>query len=1137
MKQINRQWWYSPSDLILFLESPFATWMDRYDRECSAHGIQADPPDEMAELLQSKGIEHEQEFLGKLKESGYQTIEIDSQLPMEQCLAETLHAMKAGTPIIYQGMIAHPPFFGYTDFMVKVSGSSKFGDYQYEVWDTKLSKKAKPYFIIQLCCYSEILTTVQQATPEKFSVVLGNNNQPFFKVSEFFPFYKQVKGQFLSQQSGFDSTKSYDPADFNSWGRWSNYAESELLRRDHLSKVARITRHQIRKLNDHGIGTMTELANSCEERIPKMSVDTLQKLKAQARIQRKSEIAISESNSEIEPPPATKLLPHDSDLPMGLETLPPRSNDDIFFDIEGYPLIEGGLEYLWGACYFDEDGSVKFRDFWAHDSTQEKEAFTSFISWVHGLYRDNPNLHIYHYGHYEIAVCRRLMGRYGVCEKEVDDLLRNGIFVDLYSVFRQAFLLGEPRYSIKNVEHLYRGKRSGEVSKGDESIVQYELWRVHPDGETWETSKILKDIRDYNEDDCQSLIGLVNWLSNQQRLHGIEYQPLESRRATLDETILDENTQLQNKILTLSEKKGALGLSREAEVYETLAWLVDFYRRENKPIWWRKFDRMASDLEELAEDHDCLTQCQRSSKPGFKKKPRSRNFIYEYSYDLLQQYRNKPPQSYYLHGFENKKVTYEDIDTKNGFIQLSAEEEPPQEITLIPDENIRTKILEDSLLETIKSFVVNPDGHPALQDFLFKKTPHLEVHQRGTPILAGSSSDKLRMIVEKVSQLKNSYLFIQGPPGTGKTYTAVRIIAALLQKKLKIGISSNSHKAITHLLHQVALHCKEILLEASFVCTDKTAIALKKVGIKISGNANLGGEVKPACVIGTTAWGFARPELAGQFDFLFIDEAGQVSLAHMIAMIASTKNLVLLGDQMQLRQPIQGSHPGRSGESLLDYLLDGKPTIGEEMGIFLDRSYRMHPLINDFISKGVYEGQLQAAPGNENQKIVSPLPNGVKPAGISFLPVNHLGNTQASIEEQEVIGALCNELIGRDFQRKDKSVKPIGYDDILVVAPYNHQVNELSKALGAKARVGTIDKFQGQEAPIVIISMCTSNANETPRGIGFIFEKNRINVAISRAQGLVIVVGNPNIMNANAKTLDEMRLVSFFCSVIEVARA
>ncbi len=814
---------------------------------------------------------------------------------------------------------------------------------------------------------------------------------------------------------------------------------------------------------------------------------------------------------------------------------------DVFFDIEGDPLLEGGLEYLWGVTYFDENSVRQYKDFWAHDHEQEKDAFKNFIEWVYARWTKDPSMHIYHYASYEITACRKLMGRHGIYENEVDQLLRNEVFVDLYKIIKGCLLLGEPRYSIKNVEHLYRPKRATEVASGGDSVVVYESWRESPDGDTWQTSKILNDIREYNIDDCNSTQELVEWLRLRQSEMNIPYLGKTERVEPELKNAIDERVRLCDRLLIKASALHALE-PQEARVTTLLAWSLEFHRRELKPVFWRLFDRLSLTGDELLDDIDCLAYCHRTTKPGHKPTPKARHLAYEYAFDINQEFKNAN-KNYYVHGKEttdgkNIKVTHIEEDSRidEGYIVLQMKDELQETIHLIPDEYISPSPIPEAITRQVEAFEQGLLDDCALLDFLRKSIPRINGHQKGLPI-APSHYPQLRLqqIINAVIYLDNSYLTIQGPPGAGKTYTGKHVIAELLKLGKKIGICSNSHKAINNLLISTAEYCQKEGIGAYFACTSDTDTKLNELGVDIIENKSIVSILQPACVIGTTAWGFAREDLADTFDYLFIDEAGQVSLANLIAISQSTKNIILLGDQMQLGQPSQGSHPEESGLSILDYLLHTTPTIPENMGIFLGTTYRMHSAVNQFISNAVYEGKLEAALENDRQCIKVP-PNYQGPlskeAGIITVPVDHEGNTQASDEEVEQIVLLAHQLLGRVFIPKNGVERPITWDDMLFVAPYNHQVNKLKAALPTNAKVGSVDKFQGQEAPVVFLSMCASNATESPRGLSFLFDKNRLNVAISRAQSLVVVVYSPALLEVSPNNIEQLSQINLFCQLV-----
>lgn len=1130
---------FSPSDIVSYTRSPFITWMNRWALEDESVKALKDSPDAMLNHLAEKGYDHEDAFFTYLKSQYQNVVKIDDKnLTEDEQVEATLCAMKGGADVIFQARLTLGNFAGFADFLVKVNTPSSLGDYSYEPWDTKLAKNTKVYFLLQLCCYAEMLEAIQGVLPKHVTVVLGNNEKESFLTTDYFDYYQCTKASFLEQQQHFAVAQQPDPFLHSDVGDWSGYVDTLRVERDHLSQVATITQNQIKKLNSAGIYTMTGLASSTLTSITGIHSDVLARLIAQADIQVRSK------GSAV---PLFKVLPHNPADKRGLALLPPSSPLDVFFDIEGYPLDEGGLEYLWGNTYFDEEGQRTFKDFWAHNPEQEKQCFIDFINWVYDRWQRDPTMHIYHYASYEITACRKLMNRYGVCEHEVDALLRNEVFVDLYKVVRGGILLGDVRYSIKNVEHLYRGKRETEVGNGGDSVVVYEHWRTlnaaGKEGDTWQISKILHDIRLYNIDDCDSTQELVDWLREQQLQHSIAY----CGKTDVEEIELSEEvtqrTKMRDELLRRAENL-KVNYPEQATLNENLAYMLEFYRREDKPVYWRLFDRLGAEPQELLDDLDCLAMCIRTSRAAFAP-PRARSAkVYEYRFDIEQEFKGKSKKFFVL-GEETPKgkpLTVEFVSNESslqdGLIAVKSTQELPTEVTLIPDEIISSKIMEQALDEIVASFLKGDlfEQNNAAMAFLSRSLPKIRHIKQGEPIVTShDATESMQQIIEAVKGLDNSYLPIQGPPGTGKSYTAKHIIAELVKDGKKVGISSNSHKAINHLLISTAQHCLDNNIEASFACTSDTDSELLELGITVTKNSDIAKLVVPSVVVGTTVWGFAREDVANEFDYLFIDEAGQVSIANLIAMSRAARNIVLLGDQMQLGQPKQGTHPKESGLFILDYLLQDTPTIDDARGIFLDTTYRMHSSVNQFISKHIYGGKLRSDVSTDKRFI--DVPAGYQglldqPHGIFFAPVEHEGNTQASDEEIVEIIKLSNEMLGRTYHTGDEgTVKKITLDDVLYVAPYNHQVTKLKQALGSRAKVGTVDKFQGQEAAIVFVSMCTSDASDSPRGVDFVFDKHRINVAISRAKCMVVVVGNPNLISTKVSTPVQAKKVNLFSAI------
>jgi predicted RecB family nuclease len=1110
---------YSPSDLITFMDSPFDSWAERYSKEYPSE-FEADPADEGLDILQKLGIKHETDFLNRLIETGKDVANI--QQKGEAGELDTIVAMRAGREIIYQGVLSQENFAGQSDFLFKVPGKSELGSYHYEAWDTKLSREVKPYFITQLCCYSEMLERIQGRLPDRCVVVLGNCEEESFLVRDFVYQYHQLKKAFLRFQSEFSKNVPPEECISGKYSRWNKLSEKMLEERDDLYRVANIRRTQITRLKAAGITTMTELAESSMFEADKISLQAFETLQRQARLQIKT-------NSE-------KKTSYELLTPLtgkGLALLPPASKLDAYFDMEGFPLIEDGLEYLFGVVHC-ENGIPKFSDWWAHDREQEKRAFEDFIDWVYARWLEDPGMHIYHYASYELTAMRKLAGRHSTRVDEVDNLLRNEVFVDLYQVVRQGLIIGEPSYSIKCVEHLFRGKRGGEVSTAGDSVIFYDRWREAPDGADWTSSQILKLIRDYNEVDCASTLDLAVWLRDKQSKAAIKYtgKPVGTPPKVPD---LSPQANLAQRMLLQAKSMPDDDARR---LHELLAHLLEFHKREDKPMWWRMFDRQKASTAELVEDLDCLAGLRRTLKKG---EPIRHSTCYEYSFDPDQDTKcEEGGDCLFVHDLNH--VVLESIDRKKGIACLAVgpgKPEPPSDVSIMRSESVSNKILAQSIFQQVARYESTGFLSPAIKNLLMKNEPQLSGRKSGELV---AKSSALAEVIDAIVRMQNTTLCLQGPPGTGKTYSGSRAIVELLRQGKRVGVTSNSHKAIENLLQdicEVAVKAK-VALRGMKIAGEEFEPKHKSVcvnfqQVKDSGTFYKSCDASDFNLLAGTAWFFSNEKSANLVTHLFVDEAGQVSLANCLAMAPCTNNIILLGDQMQLEQPVQGTHPAESGMSCLEYLLQGCATIPPNMGVFLDTSYRMHPALCKLISESVYDSRLRAGADCVNQVLLSePKSADGKNAGVIFLPVSHSGNSQCSEEEVDVIAELVRQLVGIDYHDEQKKKLQLRLEDILIVTPYNMQVRLIANRLPG-ARVASVDKFQGQEAPVVILSMCCSDGVSSPRGLDFLFSKNRLNVALSRARTMAFVVGNPNLVATQCNSVKQMKLLNFYCQIYEYA--
>lgn len=1106
MQRLNGTPVYSATDLNNFLECRRLSELEALVSRRLL--IRPADDDERSALIRRKGDEHEAAFLAALEASGVPVVRIPraarSIEAFRQAEAQTLDAMRSGVSVIYQATFFDGRFLGHADFLRRVERPSLLGTWSYEVIDTKLALETKPYFLIQLCNYSEHLERVTGIAPRFGYVVFGNGAERAFPIHQFSAYYRHVKAAFLDFVAAAGEREV--PLEYPHRRShcaicpWDGACRAQRLADDHLSLVASMRRDQIAKLEGAGIPTLAALGTADEMQRPfGMNPATFAKLRRQASLQLRGR----------REGPVYELLQHDAGAGFGM--LPPPDRGDLFFDMEGDPLYEPGrsLEYLFGVWAPAEH--PPFRAFWGLDRAREKTAFEAFVDYVLDRRKQFPAMHVYHYANYEKAALRRLAQEHATREDEVDDLLRAEVFIDLYASVRQAIAISEDSYSIKRFEKFYGLERSTATKRGDDSIVMFESWLLS------RNPAILEDIERYNEDDCRSTQLLRDWLLERRAeaiaLHGVPYDFREPKALPELPELPPERTPPAVDDLLLEA-------------------LLSYHRREQKPVWWAFFDR--------CDNVDDLLEFDREAIGGLSliedDEPRREKRSFVYSYRM-------PPQRYKLAAGDGvcdpathlpRTIgTILAIDDERGVLELKStmdRERARRLRAIVPGGPVNTDVQVAALYRLARAFAAGTLDRefPAASDILHARPPRLRGALPGMPIQPPTVD--AASVSSIVRALDSSYVFIQGPPGTGKTTVASAVIADLLQSGKRIGIVSTGHKAIHHLLHKVEESMR--LRGARFRGLYKHAsdkphsvfVSRQTLPCVESTHDNGDFEALDFDLAAGTAWLFSRPELCGAFDYLFVDEAGQISLADALAVAACASNVVLLGDPAQLAQVSQGSHPHGADRSVLAHLLLGEATIPPERGIFLDRSYRMHPDICHFISDTMYDGRLKAAPETANHRIESP---GLCGSGLRYAPIAHEGNAAESSEEAqyiaEQIGLLRTGVPDRE---------------IIVVTPYNAQRRLIERTLherGYQIAVGTVDKFQGQEADVVFYSMATSSGDDVPRDLDFLFEQNRLNVAVSRARALCVLVCSPRLLDVPCNTPAQMAMLNVLCSYVECA--
>jgi uncharacterized protein len=546
------------------------------------------------------------------------------------------------------------------------------------------------------------------------------------------------------------------------------------------------------------------------------------------------------------------------------------------------------------------------------------------------------------------------------------------------------------------------------------------------------------------------------------------------------------------------------------------------------------FDRSDMSTQELVDDLDCLGAMKRTSSPPL---PDKRSLVYQFSFDPDQDTKLEPGSSAFFAHDLKINTTISSMDRENGLVEIKlgpSRPIPPDHLSLIPNEYVSADAIAKSVYRYVEAWSRGQITSQAVDDLVRRKPPNVKGMNGGR--LVDPASDLIPQIIDVVERLDSSMLCIQGPPGCGKTFTSAAVIAALLKDGKRIGVTANGHKTIINLLEGVVEQADSLGLKDANIIkvggkSDEPAVISGKVNYVARNSGGLQAAGPGPVVIGGTAWMFCREEWEGNLDYLFVDEAGQFSLANAVGVGLSTKNLVLVGDQMQLAQPIQGSHPGECGLSALEYYLNGRATVPDNLGVFLDTTWRMHPDVSGFISEAIYENRVKSHPTASKHRVLLGDKSELikRETGISYLPVPHDGNSQCSMEEVDTIEQVVEELLASQVQDDDGSVRLLTLNDILIVAPYNMQVRRLSERLAKGAQIGSVDRFQGLEAHVVIISMSASSLEESPRGAEFLLSPNRINVAVSRAKSLAIVVSSPELLRHRCQTIKQMELVNLFC--------
>lgn len=1078
----------------------------------------------------------------------------------------TLALLRSGVDVVYQGTVFDGRFLGRPDFLVRE-------DDTYAVVDTKLARHAKVTALLQVAAYADQLTTAGIRVAPQVRLVLGDGSESRHAVADILPVYRERRARLervLDEHRAEEGPVTWGDARYLACGRCDVCAVHVTEHRDVLL-VAGMRTTQRARLAAAGVRTIDDLASSTGP-VAGLAERTLTVLRDQAAMQ----VAQEQRPRLAGDRPDVRAVVVATDA---LAALPAPDAGDIFFDFEGDPLWaergsgDWGLEYLFGVVEAGTDGEPgAFRPFWAHSRAEEKQALVDFLDYVTARRADHPAMHVYHYAPYEKTALGRLVGRHGVGEQQVDDLLRGGVLVDLYATVRQSIRVSQPSYSIKKLEPLYMGddQRSEALDNAADSIAQYALaCELRDAGRAEEHEAALDLIAEYNRYDCVSTLRLRDWLLERAAESGVT--PVATLPVAPDAAAPtsadDENREeaIAAEALELLHAAGDAPRDERTPDEQGLALLaaaLGYHRRENKPFWWEHFDRLTVPPDEWAQTRDVLVAESASVSRDWFKEGTQRSLRRELTLvgelavgstlgagsSVWCIYGEPLPPGLVAPQGAVRQVTgtatvLRVSSDDAGRDVLVVEEvlkkglDPYDELPMAvgPGSPVRTTPLENAIREVASSVrrSIYLPGHafPAQAglDILRSLPPQLRADTRpgsdGTGLLPVPGTGKgayISAITDAVRALDRSYVAVQGPPGTGKTFVGARVIERLVRSGWHIGVVAPSHAVVEHLLDKIVeagVPGYRVGKTPQVPGAERTwtAIPEKKQAKFLAEHRDHG------YVVGGTAWDFTNTSkiARGELDLLVIDEAGQFSLANTLAVSVAAQNLLLLGDPQQLPQVTQGTHPEPVDRSALAWVADGHDALPADRGYFLERTWRMHPELCAPVSLLAYEGRLGSEVATTTARDLA----GVAP-GVRTVLVEHRGNAVLSFEEADEVVRQVAALVGTPWSdgavaagdggpavAEERAYRPLADTDILVVAAYNAQRALVERSLRQAGfpgvRVGTVDKFQGQEAPVVILTMAASSAEDVPRGMGFLLSRNRVNVAVSRGQWLAVVVRSP----------------------------
>ena len=1151
--------------------------------------------DPIVDLLMERGREHEAGYLKHLREQKLGVVEIRTA-PGADNIEATVAAMRDGADVIYQAPLGNERWYGRADFLRKVARESGLGAWSYEVTDAKLATETRAGTILQLCVYSSLLERLQGRAPQRAYVVAPHHRfvPESYRLDDYAAYYRLVKRRLETALEARDVVTYPEPAQHCDVCNWWSQCNARRRTDDHLCFVAGISRLQIKELRTRlDVDTLERLGEL--KVVPKPtrgSREALTRARDQAAIQLKARRSATRQY-EVLPPS------HEH----GFRRLPEPSRGDLFLDLEGDRLaLEGGREYLFGVSDARDSYTPLWAANPAEEKRAFERVVDRILAQLEA-HKDMHVFHFGAYeptafkrlsGRYatrenELDVILR-------AELFVDlhTIVKHSLraSVETYSLKDLEQFYGLTREQDLRVATASRRALEWAIEMredlgvdaapppGPKPQLELGLDAPQPGGKFAEHIAVVER---YNRDDCVSAARLRDWLeqlrAEAEREWGEELPRPEIHSGEASERVAEAAEETLKVMAALLEGVpiDATERSEEQHARWLMAQLLEWHRREEKAAWWEYFRLLELPLEDYEEERSALAGLTFvATVGGSPRKPVNR-----YSFPA-QEHDVRRGDDICVREINQPVGKIDAVDVAGHTIDI---EQPSRHADLRPERVFVRRMVspkpKPSVLLEIGRFIaahgIDADGpHRAARDLLLRRPPRLVRGSRGLLPSAPKSNPQtstrviefeaarsalerqraaaatpraievggvVKEAIRLAFELDHGVLPIQGPPGTGKTFTGSHMILDLLKAKKKVGVTAVGHETIRNVLRAVCEHAAEQGL-TEFKCLHKgkpkpdnpESLHVFDDNDRVADMLRSG----EYSLVGGTSWLWANARLRDSVDVLFIDEAGQMSLADVLAVSAGAKSIVLLGDPQQLEQPQQASHPPGAGASALEHLLGGAKTIAPERGLFLHQTRRLHPDICAFTAEAFYESRLTSVEGLERQAVLAPPDTAAAKlgnSGLVYVPVEHDANQSRSIEEVAAVESLVDALTASGVRYRNAAGEeaPLTRADLMIVAPYNAQVTALAERL-PDLRIGTVDKFQGQQAPVVIVSLTTSAPDDAPRGMDFLYSANRLNVATSRAKALCILVGSARLFEPDCRTPQQMRLANAFCLFRERAR-